>query len=88
MKARIAAGCILTGAVFALSSCATTAPPKQFRTFFVPPARQGAAYAIPAFIDPPNLVLDLYGNETPNLTSSLPFSFPPLRRRFPDQESR
>ena len=24
------------------------------------------------FIDPPNLVLDLYGNETPNLTSSLP----------------
>ena len=76
MKARIAAGCILTGAVFALSSCATTAPPKQFRTFFVPPARPGAPYANPAFIDPPNLVLDLYGNETPNLTSSLPSLFP------------
>src|SRR5689334_1164316 len=72
MKRRIAAGCILTGAVFALSSCATTAPPKQFRTYFVPPARPGAPYASPVFIDPPNLVLDLYSNEAPNLSSSLP----------------
>ena len=72
MKRRIAAGCILTGAVIALTSCATTAPPKQFRTFFVPPAPPGPPYASPAFIDPPNLVLDLYGNETPNLASSLP----------------
>ena len=72
MKRRMAAGCILTGAVIALSSCATTAPPKQFRTFFVPPAPPGAPYASPAFIEAPNLVLDLYGNETPNLTSSLP----------------
>ena len=76
MKRRIAAGCILTGAVFALSSCATTAPPKQFRTFFVPPAL-GASYASPVIIEAPNLVLDLYGNETPNLASSLPsFSRP------------
>lgn len=77
MKARIAAGCILTGAVFALSSCATTAPPRQFRTFFVPPAPPGTPYANPAFIEAPNLVLDLYGNEAPNLTSPLPsFSRP------------
>jgi len=72
VKARIAAGCILTGAVFALCSCATTAPPRQFRTFFVPPAPPGASYASPAFIEAPNLALDLYGNETPNLASSLP----------------
>lgn len=72
MKRRIAAGCILAGAVLALSSCATTAPPKQFRTFFVPPAPPGAPYASPAFIEAPNLVLDLYGNETPNLAPSLP----------------
>jgi membrane-bound lytic murein transglycosylase D len=77
MKRRIAAGCILTGAVFALSSCATTAPPKQFRTFFVPPAPPGASYASPVIIEAPNLVLDPYGNETPNLASSLPsFSRP------------
>ena len=72
MKARIAAGCILTGAAFALSSCATTAPPQQFKTFFVPPARPGGAYAGPVFIDPPNVALDLYTGEAPNLTSSLP----------------
>jgi membrane-bound lytic murein transglycosylase D len=72
VKARIAAGCILAGAVFALSGCATTAPPKQFRTFFVPPAPPGVSYASPAFIEAPNLALDLYGNETPNLASSLP----------------
>ncbi len=29
-------------------------------------------YASPAFIDPPNVTLDLYGNEAPNLASSLP----------------
>ena len=71
MKARIAAGCTLAGAVFALSGCATTAPPKQFRTFFVPPAL-GATYTSPALIEAPNLVLDLYANETPNVASSLP----------------
>ncbi len=72
MKRRIGAGCILTGAMFALCSCATTAPPKQFRAYFVPPARPGAPYASPVFIDPPNVVLDLYGGEAPNLSSSLP----------------
>ena len=72
MNARIAAGCILTGAVFALSSCATTASSQQFKTYFVPPAPPGASYASPAFIEAPNLVLDVYGNETPNLASSLP----------------
>jgi len=71
VKARIAVGCTLAGAVFALSGCATTAPPKQFRTFFVPPAL-GATYTSPALIEAPNLVLDLYANETPNVASSLP----------------
>ncbi len=72
MKARIAAGCILTGAALALSSCATTTSPAQFKTFFVPPARPGAPYASPVFIDPPTVALDLYGSEAPNLASSVP----------------
>lgn len=77
MKARIAAGCILTGAAIALSSCATTAPPKQFKTFFVPPARPGSPFTSPVFIDPPTVALDLYANEVPNLALALPiFSRP------------
>ena len=67
----MAAGCILTGAVIALSSCATTTPPRQFRTFFVPPARTGTPQGDPALIEPPNVIL-AYANETPNITSSLP----------------
>ena len=69
MRAGMAAGCILTGAVIALSSCATTTPPKQFRTFFVPPARAGAPQGDPALIEPPNVTL-AYANETPIITSS------------------
>ena len=77
MKARIAAGCILTGAAIALCSCATTAPPKQFKTFFVPPARPGSPLTGPTFIDPPTVALDLYANESPNLALALPvFSRP------------
>ncbi len=69
MRAGMAAGCMLTGAVIALSSCATTTSPKQFRTFFVPPAKAGAAQANPAVIEPPNVTL-AYANEAPNITSS------------------
>src|SRR5579862_4251600 len=69
MRAGMAAGCILTGAVIALSSCATTTPPKQFRTFFVPPARAGAPQGDPVLIEPPNVTL-AYANETPLVTSS------------------
>jgi len=65
----MAAGCILTGAVIALSSCATTTPPKQFRTFFVPPARAGAPQGERVLIEPPNVTL-AYANETPLVTSS------------------
>ena len=69
MRAGIAAGCILTGAVIALSSCATTAPPKQFRTFFAPPARAGAPQDGRVLIEPPNVTL-AYANEAPLVTSS------------------
>ena len=69
MRAGIAAGCVLTGAVIALSSCATTAPPKQFRTFFAPPARAGAPQSGRVLIDPPNVTL-AYANEAPLVTSS------------------
>ena len=77
MRAGIAAGCVLTGAVIALSSCAATAPPKQFRTFFAPPARAGAPQGDRVLIEPPNVTL-AYANETPLVTaSSLPsFSRP------------
>ena len=66
MRGGIAAGCILTAAAIALCSCATTAPPKQFRTFFVPPAPPGKSPANPVLIDPPNVTLAWYANETPN----------------------
>jgi len=69
MRAGIAAGCVLTGAVIALSSCATTAPPKQFRTFFAPPARAGGPQGDPVLIEPPNVTL-AYANEAPLVTSS------------------
>ncbi len=69
MRAGIAAGCILTGAVIALSSCASTAPPKQFRTFFAPPARAGAPQGDRVLIEPPNVAL-AYANEAPLVTSS------------------
>ncbi len=69
MRAGMAAGCMLTGAVIALSSCATTTPPKQFRTFFVPPARAGAPQGEPVLIEPPNVTL-AYANEAPLVTSS------------------
>jgi len=69
----MAAACVLTGAVIALSSCASTTPPKQFRTFFVPPARAGAPQGDPVLIEPPNVTL-AYANEAPLVTSSsLPF---------------
>lgn len=69
MRAGIAAGCVLTGAVIALSSCATTAPPKQFKTFFAPPARAGAPQSGRVLIEPPNVTL-AYANEAPLVTSS------------------
>jgi membrane-bound lytic murein transglycosylase D len=73
MRAGLAVRCILTGAAtVALSSCAATSSPKQFRTFLMPPARPGGLLNDPVLIDPPNVSLALYGNEAPNLTSSLP----------------
>ncbi len=69
MRAGIAGVGILVGAAIALSSCATTAPPKQFRTFFVPPSRTGAPQGDPALIEPPNVTL-AYANEAPIITSS------------------
>src|SRR6266853_3834140 len=71
MRGGIAAGCILTAAAIALCSCAATAPPKQFRTFFVPPAPPGKPLAKPVLIDPPNVTLAWYANETPNLSPAL-----------------
>ena len=69
MRAGTAGAGILVGAAIALSSCATTAPPKQFRTFFVPPARAGATQGDSVLIEPPNVTL-AYANEAPLVTSS------------------
>jgi membrane-bound lytic murein transglycosylase D len=55
-----------------LSSCATTAPPRQFRTYFVPPAPLGSHTPLPVAIEPPALTIAWYANEVPNLSSSLP----------------
>jgi len=64
---------ILTAAAF-LSSCATTIPAQKFRTFFVPPAHP-APPSTPA-IEPPNIApalgLAFFGDELPNLPSTLP----------------
>jgi len=76
MRAGIAGAGILVGAAIALSSCASTAPPKQFRTFFVPPTRAGAPQGDRVLIEPPNVTL-AYANEAPLVTSS---SLPSLSR--------
>jgi membrane-bound lytic murein transglycosylase D len=55
-----------------LCSCATTEPAKQFRTFFVPPARPGVETALPLVSEPPSLTVAWYAGEVPNLSSSLP----------------
>jgi membrane-bound lytic murein transglycosylase D len=68
MRAGIAGAGILMGAAIALSSCASPAPPKQFRTFFVPPAKAVAPQGA-VLIEPPNVTL-AYANEAPLITSS------------------
>lgn len=70
--ARTAAGCMLTGAVLGLYGCATTAPPKQFRAYFVPPVQPGTHAPVPQVIDPPAVTVAWYANEVPNLEISLP----------------
>src|SRR5579862_5540921 len=65
-----AAALAVSGVAF-LASCATTTRPQQFRTFFLPPARP-APTADETPIELPTLGLDLYANEVPAFTSSLP----------------
>jgi membrane-bound lytic murein transglycosylase D len=73
LRARTAAGCLLLiGGAFGLSSCATTEPAKQFRAFFVPPARPGLDAALPLVSEPPSLTVAWYAGEVPNSSSSLP----------------
>jgi len=72
MWARITAGCVLAGAALGLCGCATTAPPKQFRTYFVPPVQPGSHAPVPLVIEPPALTVAWYANEVPNLEISLP----------------
>jgi membrane-bound lytic murein transglycosylase D len=55
-----------------LASCATTTPPQQFRTFFLPPPAHPAATVAEPILEPPAPGSNLYANETPILTTSLP----------------
>ena len=70
--ARTAAGCMLTGAALVLCGCATTAPPRQFRAYFVPPVQPGSHAPVSQVIDPPSVTVAWYANEVPNLEISLP----------------
>src|SRR6266481_6358573 len=76
MRAQIAAaGCFLAAGALGLSSCATTTPPKQFRTFFVPPAPFIPPSPTPlslAIEAPTVAVAAWYANQVPNLPGSLP----------------
>jgi membrane-bound lytic murein transglycosylase D len=78
MRARTAVGGLLIGGALGLtlvlSSCANTAPAKQFRTFLVPPASRAARPDLqaPLAIEAPTVNLAWYASEVPNLSSSLP----------------
>ncbi|HWZ31629.1 MAG TPA: lytic transglycosylase domain-containing protein [Bryobacteraceae bacterium] len=67
---------VATGIVF-LASCATTSRPQQFRTFFLPPQNHlAASTAADPVPDPPQLHSDLYANEVPAITTSIPDVLP------------
>src|SRR5579862_96443 len=68
---RIRVGVAVVASVVA-SSCATTARPQQFRTFFLPPQSHTAAPADDPLSEPPRIESDLYANEVPFLTPMLP----------------
>jgi membrane-bound lytic murein transglycosylase D len=67
---RIRVGVAVVATVVA-SSCATTARPQQFRTFFLPPQSHTAPADDP-LSEPPRIESDLYANEAPFLTPALP----------------
>ncbi len=75
LRARIA-GCLLAGSALvfsvALTSCAATAPPRQFRTFFVPPAPPGSHVPVTLAIEPPAVTVAWYAAQVPNPPSTLP----------------
>src|SRR5690348_1098391 len=73
MRAQAAVGFLLLGGALGISSCANTAPPKQFRTFLVPPVsgRSGPQTPLVA-IEPPTLSAAWYASEVPNPSSPLP----------------
>src|SRR5277367_4378127 len=68
---RIRVGVAVVASVFA-SSCATTARPQQFRTFFLPPQSHTAPAAEDSLSEPPRIESDLYANEAPFITPALP----------------
>jgi membrane-bound lytic murein transglycosylase D len=67
---RIRVGVAVVASVV-VSSCATTARPQQFRTFFLPPQSHTAIPTDDPLSEPPRIA-DLYVNEVPFLTPALP----------------
>ncbi|HML17261.1 MAG TPA: transglycosylase SLT domain-containing protein [Bryobacteraceae bacterium] len=69
---RVAAGLALIAAAGLVSSCALTSRPQQFRTFLLPPQNPVAAATDEPVPEPPRLDANLYSNEAPTLSTSLP----------------
>lgn len=68
---RVPAGVLTIAGAVLLAGCAITNRPQQFHTFFLPPAHP-AARADDAILEAPPLAVDLYANEAPSVTASLP----------------
>jgi peptidoglycan lytic transglycosylase D len=68
---RVTAGVLTIAGAVLLAGCAITNHPQQFRTFFLPPAHSMAT-ADDAILEAPPLAADLYANEAPSVTASLP----------------
>jgi len=68
---RVPAGVLTIAGAVLLAGCAITNHPQQFHTFFLPPAHP-AATADDAILEAPPLAADLYANEAPSVTASLP----------------
>jgi membrane-bound lytic murein transglycosylase D len=74
---RVPVGVAVATVIVFLASCATTTRPQQFRTFFLPPQNHlAASNSDDPVPDPPQLHSDLYANEVPAITTSIPDALP------------
>ena len=69
---RVPVGLALIAGASIVSSCALTSRPQQFRTFLLPPQNHVEPANEEPVPEPPRLDSDLYANEEPTLSTSLP----------------